>query len=361
MNEDFRVAVLAGDGIGTEVTPAALAVADAALARTGGGRIVRDEVVAGAALYRETGDAFPDGARRACEAADAIYLGAMGLPSVRYPDGTEIAPQLDLRFMFELYAGVRPTRAIPGVRLPLADPRAKDIDFVIVRESTEGLFSSRGKGVVENDAVARDTMVITRRVSELVFDFSFREAARRRGTSRKGRVTLVDKANVFKSFAFFRKVFDEVARRHPGLAADHVYIDASALMLVTRPWEFDVIVTENMFGDILSDLAAGLVGGMGYAPSADIGETRAVFQPAHGSAPDIAGTGKANPVAAILSAAMMLDWLGRRAGHEPTVEAGRLVVEAVDASFVDGNLVTCELGGTAGTREVTDAVLGRLR
>ncbi|UOM36833.1 isocitrate/isopropylmalate dehydrogenase family protein [Acuticoccus sp. I52.16.1] len=352
---------MAGDGIGQEVTPAALAIADAALARTGGVRLVREDAPAGAAHYQSTGEAFPETSRRTCEAADAIYLGAMGLPSVRYADGTEIAPQLDLRFMFELYAGVRPTRAIPGVRPALADPRAAEIDFVLVRESTEGLFASRGKGVVEDDAVARETMVITRRVSERVFGYSFGEAERRRAAGKEGRLTLIDKANVFTAFAFFRKVFDEVAARHPDVAADHLYVDAAALAMVSRPWALDVAVTENMFGDILSDLAAGLVGGMGYAPSADIGDERAVFQPAHGSAPDIAGTGKANPVAAILSAAMMLDWLGARHGEVNVVEAGRLIGRAVDAAFADGGLVTCELGGTADTRAVTDAVLANIR
>ncbi len=357
MAQDYRIAVLPGDGIGTEVTPPALAVAEAALARTGGGRLATREIRAGAGLYRETGVALPEAGLREAEAADAIFLGAMGLPDVRTPDGTEASPQLDLRFAFDLYAGLRPVRAIPGVAPVLSDRRAREIDLLLVRESTEGLFASRGRGTVEDDAVARDTLVITRPVCEKLFDLTFREAARRRGEGRPGRVALVDKANVFTSFAFMRKVFDEAAARFPETPADRVYVDAAALLLVTRPWDVDVLVTENMFGDILSDLAAGLVGGMGYAPSADVGEARAVFQPAHGSAPDIAGTGRANPVAAILSAGMMLDWLGRRAGAQRTVEAGRLVARAVDAAFAGGSLVTAERGGSAGTRAVTDAVL----
>ncbi len=360
MTNEFRIAVMPGDGIGQEVTPAALAVADAALARTGGIRLVRQDAPAGAAVYTDTGDAFPETSRKICDAADAIYLGAMGLPSVRYPDGTEIAPQLDLRFMYGLYAGVRPTRAIPGVATALADPRAAGIDFVLVRELTEGLFASRGKGTVEDDATARETLVITRGVCERLFGFSFKETERRRAEGKAGRLTLIDKANVFSAFAFMRRIFDETAARHPEVSADHLYVDAAALVMVTRPWDLDVTVTENMFGDILSDLAAGLVGGMGYAPSADIGDDRAVFQPAHGSAPDIAGTGKANPVAAILSAAMMLDWLGNRHGEAEVIEAGKLIGGAVDAAFAGGNLVTCELGGTAGVRAVTDAVLAKL-
>ncbi|WP_420394540.1 isocitrate/isopropylmalate dehydrogenase family protein [Acuticoccus sp.] len=362
MTNAINIAVLPGDGIGNEVTPAALAVAAAALEATGGPPLAQREVHAGAQCYLDTGTPLSDEAKAACEAADAIYLGAMGLPSVRTADGTEIAPQLDLRFMFELYAGVRPTRAIPGVPTPLSDPRAADIDFAIIRESTEGLFAARGKGVVEDDEVARDTQVITRRVTEKVSRFAFAEARRRAARGRTGSptVTLVDKANVFTSFAFMRRVFDEVARAHEDVAAEHVYVDASTLRFVGAPWTFDVIVTENMFGDILSDLAAGLVGGMGYAPSADIGDTHAVFQPAHGSAPDIMGTGRANPTAAILSAGMMLAWLGDKHGLDPLVEAAALVEAAVDAAFADGSLRTCELGGSAGTRDVTDAVLAAL-
>jgi len=361
VTNEFRIAVMAGDGIGQEVTPAALAIADAALAKTGGIALVREEAPAGAAHYKDTGQAFPESSRSTCDKADAIYLGAMGLPSVRYADGTEIAPQLDLRFMYNLYAGVRATRAIPGVKVVLADARAAGIDFVLVRESTEGLFHSRGRGTLENDETARETMQITRAVSERVFDFSFKAAERRRAAGKPGRLTVIDKANVFAAFAFFRKIFDETATRYPAIKADHLYVDAAALVMVAQPWNLDVAVTENMFGDILSDLAAGLVGGMGYAPSADIGDDRAVFQPAHGSAPDIVGTGKANPVAAILSAAMMLDWLGARHGEQSAVEAARLIDAAVDAAFAGGGLVTCELGGNAGTRDVTDAVLAHLR
>lgn len=363
MTNALRIAVLPGDGIGKEVTPAALAVVDAALDAVGGPVFDYELLRAGAEVYLETGTDLSEEVVRACEAADAIYLGAMGLPNVRKADGTEIIPQIVLRFLFELYAGVRPTRAIPGVPVPLSDPRAADIDFTIVRESTEGLFASVGKGTVENDEVARDTQVITRRITEKVSRFSFEEA-KRRAALRPGRapkVTLVDKANVFASFAFMRKVFDEVAARYPDVATDRLYVDASTLHFIGKPWTFDVIVTENMFGDILSDLAAALVGGMGYAPSGDIGDERAVFQPAHGSAPDIAGTGKANPTAAILSGAMMLDWLAARHGEEKLGEAARLIHAAVDAAFADGALRTCELGGTAGMREVTDAVVEAVR
>jgi len=355
--DSFRITVLPGDGIGREVMEPCLAVVDAAIRRTGNFALTYEWCEAGAEAYRQTGQALSKATFATCRSADAILLGAMGLPHVRYPDGTEIAPQLDLRFDLGLYAGLRPVRAIPGVPSPLRSPKADAIDFVIVRESTEGLFASRGKGVIEDDREARDTLVITRAVCEPLFDVSFCLAAERKARGGKGRVTCVDKANVFKSFAFFRQVFDERARRFPDLAADHVYIDAMALMLVLKPWDFDVMVTENMFGDILSDLGAGLIGGMGYAPSADVGDGHAVFQPCHGTAPDIMGQGKANPTAMILSAAMMLDWLGRRHGVAGAVEAGRLIAGAVDDAFAGGRLITCEFGGEAGTQAVARAIL----
>ena len=191
----------------------------------------------------------------------------------------------------------------------------------MIRESTEGLFASMGKGVVTNED-ARETLVITRKTSERLFEFSFRLAERRKARGRPGALTCVDKANVFKAFAFFREMFDEAAQRHPEVKADRLYVDACSAMLVKRPWDFDVMVMENMFGDILSDLTAGLIGGMGMAPSADIGDRYAVFQPCHGTAPDIMGQGKANPTGMILSAAMMLDWLADKHGLESAAEAG---------------------------------------
>jgi 3-isopropylmalate dehydrogenase len=361
-SNSFRIAVLPGDGIGQEVMQPCIEVLEAALERAGrGAALSYDRLDAGAEVYRQTGTALPAATKDGCKTADAILLGAMGLPHIRYPNGTEIAPQLDLRFDFGLYAGVRPIRAIPGIAPILANPRASEIDLVLIRESTEGLFASAGKGVIEDDRIARDTLVITRDVCEPLFDFSFELAQQRKKAGKKGRLTCVDKSNVFTSFAFFRKIFDERSAKFSDIQADHVYIDATALAMVLKPWEFDVLVTENMFGDILSDLTAGLIGGMGYAPSADIGDQHAVFQPAHGSAPDIAGQGKANPTAMFLSGAMMLEWLGHRHDSATSVKAGALIRAAVDAAFADGNLRTCEFGGTAGTREVTTAVMHAVR
>lgn len=360
-NSAFRVAVLPGDGIGVEVMEACLAILDAVVAREPGLAFRFERYPGGAAHYRATGTALSEEAFAAAAQADAILFGAMGLPDVRYPDGTEIAPQLDLRFRLELFAGVRPIRTIPGIPGPLASPRAAEIDFVLIREQTEGLFAARGKGTVEDDRVARDTMVITRAGTERVTEFAFRLAERRAAASgREGRVTCVDKANVFTSMAFFRRIFDEVAREHPRTRADHAYIDAAALSFVLRPWELDVVVTENMFGDILSDLGAALIGGMGMAPSGDIGERHALFQPCHGSAPDIAGQGRANPTAMFLSAAMMLDWLGERHDVAAATAAARRIERAVDACFRSGAVRAMELGGTDGTAAITRAVIAGL-
>jgi 3-isopropylmalate dehydrogenase len=357
----FHLAVMPGEGIGLEVMQAATAVLEAVEQRFG--IAFRCETIPGGAHhYQETGGILPpDGLDRAGK-ADAILFGAMGWPDIRFPDGTEIAPQLDMRFAFELYAGVRPIRAIPGVPTALADPRAARIDLVIVRESTEGMFASRGKGEVIEDREARDTQVITRATTERLTEFSCKLARRRkesRGTP--GRVTLVDKSNVFRSFAFMRQVFHEAARRHPEIEARHHYVDAMALDLVRRPWDFDVLPMENLFGDILSDLGAGLIGGMGFAPSADIGDEHGLFQPSHGTAPDIAGRGIANPTAMILSTSMLLEWLGERHDSQAARDAAVAIERAVDRSFGQLGVQTYDMGGGDGTLRVGQLVAEQIR
>jgi 3-isopropylmalate dehydrogenase len=357
-NDSFHIAVLPGDGIGPEVMAPALEVLRRIEASTPNLKFRFTEAAAGAGHYRDHGTSMPESTVKLCETADAVLLGACGLPHIRYPDGTEIAPQVELRFIFDLYAGVRPCRLVPGTPSPIVGADRHGIDLVVIRESTEGLFASMGKGVVTQDE-ARETLVITRKTSERLFDFSLRLGARRKARGGKGLVHCVDKANIFRAFAFFRQIFDERAAQARDVATDHIYIDACAAALVRRPWDFDVLVTENMFGDILSDLTAGLVGGMGMAPSADVGDRHAVFQPCHGTAPDIMGKGLANPTAMILSAAMMLDWLADRHDHAPAAEAARRVERAVDMAFAQG-LKPCEFGGRDGTAAVGRAVLGAL-
>jgi 3-isopropylmalate dehydrogenase len=364
VSADFRVVVLPGDGIGPEVMNACLEVLDALHRICDGWHLRYEPHPGGAQCYADTGTAFPASSMLAARQADAILFGAMGLPNVRYADGTEIAPQLDLRHELELYAGVRPIRAIHGVTLPLADPRAAQIDLVIVREQTEGWFYGRLNPQAlpaGGEDEAFDLGRITRAGSQRLFEFSFALAARRRARNpAKGRVTCVDKANVHRGLALMNKVFWEVAARHAELAADHCYVDAMALNLLRRPWDYDVLATENQFGDILSDLGAGLVGGMGMAPSGDIGDRHALFQPSHGSAPDIAGQGKANPTAMLLSAAMMLDWLGARHKVPALVEAGTRLESAVDRVFAERRVRPFEFGGTDGTTATARAVIAAL-
>lgn len=361
MPSSFEIAVFEGDGIGPEITAPTLNILNY-LARVSGSYDLDFKVLpAGAKLFARTGESLPEASLEGARKADAILLAAMGLPSIRKADGTEISPQLDLRNELDLFAGVRPVRIDPGQRTPLKLEGGQLVDFVLVRESTEGLFFSRGAGEVGADE-ARETMLITRKTSEKLFRFAFELARQRKASGRgEGRVTCVDKANVFRAFAFFREIFDKRAESYPDLQADHAYVDAAALWLVEKPWVFDVMVTENMFGDILSDLGAGLMGGLGLAPSADMGENHAVFQPCHGSAPDIAGQGVANPFAMILSAAMMLDWLGGRHEQADMVRDGKRLTDTVYDVAADNSKTTRDLGGRQSTEEAATAVLDALR
>jgi 3-isopropylmalate dehydrogenase len=346
----WNIAVLPGDGIGSEVLAEGIKILHAVSVLLQGVEFSLSEHLVGAAEYLRHGNPLPESSFAACQEADAVLLGAMGLPSVRWPDGKEMTPQIDLRERLDLYNGVRPIRLYHEQHTPLKKYRAGEIDLVIVRESTEGLFSSR-LSYNSNGAEATDVMRITRHGSERICRAAFRIARQRRK-----HCTLVDKANVLPSMAFFRAIFNEVAKEFPDVQVEHVYVDAAALFLVQKPHHFDVLVTENMFGDILSDLAAGLVGGMGMAPSADIGDRHAVFQPSHGSAPDIAGKGIANPIATILSVALMLDWLGT----EETKRGAEMIRRAVETVLSNPDNRTTDLGGHLSTRAMGDRILEQL-
>ncbi|MGQ9504003.1 MAG: isocitrate/isopropylmalate dehydrogenase family protein [Thermogutta sp.] len=348
METTFKIAVLPGDGIGPEVIREAIKVLNALAPHLPEVKFELAEYPCGATCFLETGNALPEETFEACRQADAILLGAMGLPSVRLADGREITPQLDLREKLDLYCGIRPVYLYHASDTPLKGYSAGEIDFVIVRENTEGLFSSRMANNSSNGEAVWDVMRITKAGASRLFRAAFELAQRRRR-----HLTLVDKANVLPSMAFFRHIFSEVAKEYPEVTSDYCYVDAAALYLLKCPGRFDVIVTENMFGDILSDLAAGLVGGMGMAPSADIGEKYAVFQPAHGSAPDIAGQGIANPVAAILSMAMMLEWLQ----HPATVRGAAWVREAVKRTLQHPDERTPDLGGPLRTAQMGNLIV----
>lgn len=349
--QTFEIAVLPGDGIGPEVTAQAVRLMLAACQPFDDIELSLQEVSVGAQEYLKNGDPLPDSAFDICRQSDAVLLGAMGMPSVRWPDGREMTPQIDLRERLDLYNGLRPIYLYAAEDSPLKKYQAGDIDFVLVRENTEGLFAARTAAQDQTREEARDIMLITRSGSLRIFRAAFEQAMNRRK-----KVTLVDKANVLPSMVLFREVFEEVASEFPEVETEVVYVDAASLFLVQRPDSFDVIVTENMFGDILSDLAAGLVGGMGMAPSGDIGDQCAVFQPSHGTAPDIAGQNKANPIATVLSASMMLRWLD----HPSANQAGENLNAAVKNALADPKVRCGDMGGSLSTTEMGDSILACL-
>ena len=353
------ISLIKGDGIGVDVSEAAMFIAKKAIAKAGifAPKII--EIAAGASYFVETGNDIQPGGEVTAGAADAIFLGAIGHPEIRHENGTEISPHLRLRDRYQLYAGVRPVKAYPNAPMPLADPRASKIDLVIIRESTEGLFFSaavHGRSKIIDNAVCDETLRITRATSEKLHDFAFRLATKRKDKGHKGQVTCVDKANVFASMAFFRQIFNEISANYPDINKTYNYVDAAALDLIRRPWTADVMVMENMFGDILSDLAGGLVGGMGMAACGEIGDQIGLFQPAHGSAPDIMGQDKANPLAAILSAKLMLDYLAEKLGQPAYEDAAMILDAAIETGFALNRFRPIEFGGNMGTKAVTLAL-----
>jgi 3-isopropylmalate dehydrogenase len=313
MAKSYWVVILPGDGIGPEIVDATLEVLETVQQISGRFALIYEFHQAGAGCYRETGRTITAEALEAFQRANATLKGPVGLPDVRKPDGTE-AGLLggELRVRFDLFANVRPIRLYPNVATPLRKRNPDHIDYVIVRENCEGLYLSRGVGLTTPQA-ATDTLLMTARGCERISRYALQMARdKNRGAPEDGkkRVTLVDKSNVLRSFAFFRKIFLETATDFPDIEAECLYIDAASAALVSRPEHFQVIVTENLFGDILSDLGGATIGGLGMCPAANIGEKAAYFEPIHGSAPDIAGRRLANPTSQILSAAMMLQHLG---------------------------------------------------
>ncbi|MCZ6674456.1 MAG: isocitrate/isopropylmalate dehydrogenase family protein [Verrucomicrobia bacterium] len=348
--KNFRIALLPGDGIGPEVIDETVKILDR-VADLCGFSCTGETYSVGAGEYLKSGEALPQEVLEKCAECDAILLGAMGLPSVRLPGGVELTPQLDIREQLDLYKGLRPIKLYHESDTPLKGYKQCEIDIMLVRENTEGLFSERTKIADFEADKATDVMLISRKGADRICRAAFDEARKRRK-----HVTLVDKANVLPSMAYLRHIFDEVAKEYPDVDTERQYIDAMALFLVQRPGDFDVLVTENMFGDILSDLLAGIVGGMGMAPSADIGDKYAVFQPSHGTAPSIAGQNLANPIATILSAAMMLDWLDT----EETRAGAAMIYRAVEIVFENPANRTSDMGGKLSTTEMGALIDGEL-
>lgn len=328
--DKYQIAIVPGDGIGKEVMEATLHVLD-------GLDIDFDYVYgeAGDECLEKTGTALPSETLEIIKNADACLFGAAG--------ETAADVIVKIRQEMKMFANLRPVKSYPNTN-SLFD----NIDFMIVRENTEGLYIAGEEKYTDDGAIAR--RIITREAESRIIDFAFKYAQK----NNKTKVTGVHKANVLKkSDGLFKEIFYEVAQNYPDIATEDFYVDATAMYLITQPESFEVIVTTNLFGDILSDEGAGLVGGLGLIPSANIGEDAALFEPVHGSAPDIAGQNKANPIAMMLSAIMMLRHLGEN-------EAADKFESAILKVLNDANTLTGDLGGSATTMELANEVKNNL-
>ena len=344
-----RVAVIAGDGVGKEVIPVGVEVVSALVSG-----IDFEPVPWGCEYYERNGRMMPEDGLKTLAAFDAIYLGAIGWPTV--PDHLSLwGLLLPIRKTFEQYVNVRPVRLLPGVRTPLAGRGPEDIDMLFLRENTEGEYSGTGGRVHSGTELelAVEVPVFTRGAIERVARYAFERASERRR-----HLISVTKSNASRfTYVLWDEVVADVARDFAGVRVERVLVDAMAARMVSRPDSIDVVVGSNLFADILTDLGAAIQGSMGLAASANLDPTRrhpSMFEPVHGSAPDIAGKGRANPIGAVWSAAMMLDHLG-----EP--DAARRVERAIDSVTDEGVALTADLGGTASTKEVGAAILAALR
>ena len=350
----FTIAVIAGDGVGAEVIPQGKRVLEA-IAKKHDVSFAFQDFDWGAGHFARWGRMMPAGAIDLLQPCDAIYLGAVGHPLI--PDHTTLnGLLLPIRRSFDQYANVRPAYLYHGVESPLTGHRGGGIDFVVVRENTEGEYAQVGGFLYQHqpEEVAIQTAVFTRRGVERIMRFAFELAVKR---NKKKRVTSITKSNAQGyGMALWDRTFQEVAARYPDIETESLLVDAAAMYFIRRPESFDVLVASNLFGDILSDLAAGIIGSMGLAASANLDPERrypSMFEPVHGSAPDIAGKGIVNPLAAILTAAMMLE-------HLELPAAASEVEAAVAAVLAHGKVRTPDLGGTSSTVAVADAVLEKL-
>ena len=327
----YTIAVVPGDGIGTEVMDATISVLNELDIEF---NYIYAE--AGDACLEKTGSALPQETLDIVRDADACLFGAAG--------ETAADVIVKLRQEMKMFANLRPVKAYPNT-----NSLSEDIDFMIVRENTEGLYIADKEEFTDDGATAK--RVITREAEERIIDYAFQYAK----DNNKSKVTGVHKANVLKkSDGLFKEIFYEVGERYPDIEKEDFYVDATAMYLITQPESFEVIVTTNLFGDILSDEGAGLVGGLGLIPSANIGNDGALFEPVHGSAPDIAGKGIANPIAMMLSAVMMLRYLGES-------ESAQKLDNVILKLLTEAKVLTGDLGGNATTNDVANEIIKLLR
>jgi tartrate dehydrogenase/decarboxylase/D-malate dehydrogenase len=350
----FDIAVIPGDGIGREVVPAGCRILDTVAEAHGGFRLRYQSYPWSCAWYLKHGKMMPDDGLKRIGDSDAIFLGAVGFPGVA--DHISLWGLLiPIRRGFQQYACVRPVKLLPGVRSPLAGRGPQDIDFIVVRENNEGEYSSMG-GRIYSDTpheVVTQLNLFTRRGTERIIRYAF-DLARRK---KKKKVTSATKSNgIIFSMPFWDEVFWQIAKEYPGIAAEQMHIDALSARFVTHPQNFGVVVGSNLFGDILTDLGAAIAGSIGIGASANLNPENkfpSMFEPVHGSAPDIVGKGIANPLGQIWSGAMMLEHLGFAAAHDLVVKAMSAVLEA--------GVKTPDIGGRAKTAQVTQAVAKEIR
>ncbi|MEC7686239.1 MAG: isocitrate/isopropylmalate dehydrogenase family protein [Candidatus Thermoplasmatota archaeon] len=382
----YRLTVLPGDGTGREVIAEAMRIVETLEANSPLSFDVT-EIPCGGQYYLETGEEWPEGSFEHCrDNSDAILLGAIGWPGARMPNGDMAGGQviLGLRSGLDLYANIRPVKLYEGVQhkvhgehTDIWDPEL--VDMVLIRENTEGLYHSllrrSAQAAVgakdeplptpefpglEGEEIAWDPRPITRRGSERVIRFAFELAKRRQNhLQTPQKVTCVDKSNVLRGCRLFRGVFDEIAEEFDGIDTSKAFIDAFTMWLVRDPEDLDVVVLPNMFGDIATDLASVLQGGMGMAASANIGDNHMLFEPVHGSSPTHAGKDKVNPIAAISSVQLMLDSLGARNDDEHATTCGEILGSAIASHLSEGGAMTYDLGGDASTSEVGQAIAER--
>jgi tartrate dehydrogenase/decarboxylase/D-malate dehydrogenase len=352
LTKTLRIAVIPGDGIGVEVTAVAQSVLEA-VAGIEGIRLELTPFSWGTTYWEKSGKVAPDDFLDVLRPHDAILLGALGWPA-KVPDHVSLAPLVQIRQTFDQYACVRPARLLPGVPSVLADKKPDDIDLVVIRENSEGEYVDNGGRIRRGtpDEYAVQTAVHTRKGIERILRYGFELARRRAANSRPPRLTMVTKSNAQRhAYVLWDDILDELAPQYPDVTSDRQHADAAAMNLVRCPERFDVIVASNLFGDLLTDLAGVIAGGLGLAPSTNTNPERrfpSMFEPVHGSAPDIAGRGIANPIAAILSVALMLD-------HLELPAAANRIRRAVEATLAAGHR-TPDLGGMLSTRQMGEAV-----
>jgi isocitrate/isopropylmalate dehydrogenase len=372
----YDVVMLPGDGVGAEVGAEAERVL-ARVAKDTDTELKVDKIPCGGRYYLEHGTDWPAGSEARCKEADLILLGAVGWPS---PDGpgpvtmkngkmAGYSAVIGNRTKLDLFANVRPVKLFEGVGHTISGEttqvwKPENVDMVFLRENTEGLYVGSGSILAPGGVsqVGTDTRIITRRASERIIRMAYETAMKRDGApgDKKRRVTCVVKNNVLFGCRLFADIFAEIGAEYPDVEQDIAIIDAFTQWLITRPEHYDVIVTTNMFGDIITDLAAVLQGGMGMAVGCNIGADNGMFEPIHGSAPDIAGQNKANPIAMILATAEGVIWLGQRKGDERLVASGRKIEAAVRAVLKEAKVLPADLAGdapAATTKAVTDAIL----